>query len=97
MQPTVGRIVHFYPDSRLDPQAAIVARINRDGTLNLDVSPDGEARSGGLAINVPQHAEGADRFPCWSWPPRAEAPAATIETKPAEAAASEPSAEASAS
>jgi hypothetical protein len=66
MQPTLGRIVHF--ESRLGPRAAIVSKVNQDGTLDLTVFGIDRTHSGSqLLENVRPGAEEGEPG-CWRWP-----------------------------
>jgi hypothetical protein len=68
--PTVGRIVHFYDDTSVEPQAAIITKVWSDDCVNLVVFGDGSMN------NVPARtvtsvttSEGSSQR--WAWPPRA--------------------------
>lgn len=72
-QPTVGRIVHYFPadGSALDsePFAAIVTRVWSDECVNLFICDDG---SGRITRNIETSLERSDapKAGCWMWPPR---------------------------
>lgn len=70
MQPSIGRIVRYtnlgdadgkYPP---EPQAAIITRVNPDGTVALHIYPTGQFDM----ASVPFSDEPARG--CWNWPPR---------------------------
>ena len=74
MTPTVGRIVHYYPDDsavkKRMPFAAIVTRVWTDSCVNLEVFNDGgQPDRGGFAGSVERSDNPEDRH--WMWPPRA--------------------------
>jgi len=82
MKPTIGRIVHYYqelPTGRgvdVQPNAAIITRLNAGGTVNLCVfhsglssSPSGNAQSVGFG-DPAEDKTGK----LWCWPPRETSP-----------------------
>lgn len=71
MRPTVGRIVHYFPDSDANtPVPAIVTRVWSDDCVNLHVFTDGTADRvpNKIPTSVPRRAEGETRGR-WDWPP----------------------------
>lgn len=78
MKPTIGRIVHYYPESisprpdDFQPNAAIVTRVNGNGTFNIWVCPTGETISkSGTAKGVRMGDPATDRTGrLFCWPPR---------------------------
>lgn len=83
MQPTVGRIVHFHPaisgtrPADYQPNAAVVTRVNANGTLNLHVFHSGRGGSpNGVATDIPLGDPADPKFRGGrfaSWPPRESA------------------------
>jgi hypothetical protein len=68
MQPTIGRIVHYYANG-MGPVAAIVTAVHGDECVSLCAFPFGEAPRAATSIVYaasPGDAAGA----CWTWPPR---------------------------
>lgn len=70
MKVTVGRIVHYYQSGSDEPVAAIIAKVNKDDTVNLtafDPCPHPGAlvhsKWGVFYSQTPQPGY-------WSWPPR---------------------------
>lgn len=72
MKPTIGRTVHYWYFEADRPSAAIINRVNIDGTVDLTIFPD-------LLTDLP----GVDRLCAlpfsevpkpghWNWPPRVE-------------------------
>lgn len=71
-RPTVGRIVHFHPDT-VRVNAAIITQVGDSGTVvNLTVFDEFGACQGRTAV---QHEDevGNPSWNYWSWPPRVDA------------------------
>jgi len=102
MKPTIGRIVHYYPESHngprkpgYQPNAAIVTRDNGNGSFNLWAFPTGEkvSKSGNVMdIRMGDPAQDTTgRLFCW--PPREGGPCtvagsdAAVSVSPEDAAA----------
>ena len=72
MNPTVGRIVHYYPtDSDRfgetgKPIAAVIVRVWSDECVNLRLFPDSDDSP--WVSSVPYDLEAGEYS--WSWPPR---------------------------
>lgn len=43
IQPTVGRVVHFYEDGNASPQAAVISEVHGDRCVNLGIFTHGGA------------------------------------------------------
>jgi hypothetical protein len=68
-KPSVGRILHYVIDVEADHLAAIVTRVNQDGSLDLAVfnpEPDGRVRP---ATNIVEDIEKTLSH-TWHWPER---------------------------
>lgn len=66
MKPTVGRIVHYVDPESYDHDAAIVTKVNGDGTVNLKVF--GPTDTEWRATEIP---ESNDHIAfTWHWPER---------------------------
>lgn len=69
MNPTVGRIVHYFSDENdLTPQAAIVVKVNNDNTVNLQVFSSSSSRTY-IVQNVAEAI--TSTYKRWTWPPLA--------------------------
>lgn len=74
MKPTIGRIVHYYPDESPNslkecgpgPHAAIITKVNSDTNINITVLADGVEPFSKRNIET-GNAPGES---CWKWPPR---------------------------
>lgn len=76
MNPTVGRIVHFYwgdtPDPDASPHAAIVVGDSGLAGLTLVVFDlDDDAATVKYFVAEPRTPEAARNGCCWVWPPKA--------------------------
>jgi hypothetical protein len=67
-KPSIGRIVHYFPNGETAPQAAIVIAVDSDEVVKLQVCNAGGTWN--TRPNVPfDDAPGATRER-WCWPPR---------------------------
>jgi hypothetical protein len=78
MVPTLGRIVHYRSALSGEVFAAIVTRVNENGTVALTVFvplqpnvPDFGVFTGDVGVNRRDNVAEGDQAGCWSWPPRA--------------------------
>lgn len=69
MDPTVGRIVHFYYNQKATELAAIVASINSDGTLNLGVFHADGSLHGNQRVPLVQDGKPPEVGPFCVWMP----------------------------
>lgn len=68
IEPTVGRIVHFYPDRHSSERAAIVACVHDTRCVNLGVftfSGSHEARTSVPLVQPGENPPSAGPFCCW--------------------------------
>jgi hypothetical protein len=74
MNPTVGRIVHFYGAERPVPQAAIITKLHETDERVVDLV----IFAGDYGAHAMKGVPGGDAdtfkpggaLPCWVWPPR---------------------------
>lgn len=81
MTPTVGRIVHFYPNEADytarsngvkpgEPLAAIITRVWNEDGVNLTIFPDAAAPLS--RTSVVRRGVAHENSSSWDWPPRSE-------------------------
>ncbi len=73
MKPTVGRIVHYYPQdgdrfgTMDEPIAAVIVRVWSEECVNLRLLPDSDDSPHVSSVPLDENCGAYS----WSWPPRA--------------------------
>ena len=74
IKPSVGRIVHYYPDQNIamfkgqEECAAIITKVHSDTEVNLTVFGDGHMAS--TCVSHVSLRKEAKQMAAWGWPPR---------------------------
>jgi len=67
--PTAGRIVHFYDQGHIQPQAAIIAAVHSDRLVNLTVCRATGAVEGRMSVALRQPEDPRPRDAYCEWMP----------------------------
>ena len=71
MNPSIGRIVHYYrSDTGQGPNAAIITRVYNDGSLGLFVMPSTGTRRDDAFVASGVTIDAGNGKGRWEWPPR---------------------------
>lgn len=71
MKPSIGRIVHYYPQgSNRAPRAAIITQVHGDFCVNLQAFPASEFPSELTSVTEGDADQSDPSSDTWRWPPR---------------------------